>query len=519
MTADITAKALSITAASTTDKIYDANNNIAVTAGTLSGFIGSETVTATASGTTSDANAGTGKYVTVTYSLADGTNGGLASNYSLADSAASVDITPKALSYSSITATDKTYDGSTDATITTSGLSGFVGSQTVTALSDADFADANVGTGKNITISFALANGTNGGLASNYSLATVTRNADITAKALSISGTIVADKTYDATTNAAITTGTLSGLIGSETLGLSATGSFSDSAVGTGKSVAVAYSLSNGTNNGVASNYSLADETLSAAISARALQITGLTIASKIYDGGTAATINTIGSLDDIQGADDVSIDSSAASANFASANAGTRAVTLSGISLTGSSASNYTLTLPSATGIIAKKALSITGSQAASKSYDGNRNAAISAGSVSGFLGAQTLEVEGAGLFASAAPGVNKSVSVTYYLKNGTNGGLASNYSLQGELLFADIEGKTKEKQDILAPMVEQQVEIVKNDTKIEREEKIEMIETVEQKVIQDTQEPTAFVETVGSWVMLSCETSGEQQGMCSVK
>ena len=66
---------------------------------------------------------------------------------------------------------------------------------------------------------------------------------------------------------------------------------------------------------------------------------------------------------------------------------------------------------------------------------------------------------------------------------------------------------------------MVEQQVEIVKNDTKIEREEKIEMIEIVEQKVIQDTQEPTAFVETVGSWVMLSCETSGEQQGMCSVK
>ena len=95
----------------------------------------------------------------------------------------------------------------------------------------------------------------------------------------------------------------------------------------------------------------------------------------------------------------------------------------------------------------------------------------------------------------------------------------LAANYSLSGEILTADIEGRTKEKQDILAPMVEQQGEIVKNDTKIEREEKLEMIETVELKSLQETTEPTAFVEAVGDWVMLSCETSGERQGMCTAK
>ena len=518
-TADITAKALTITSASAVDKTYDATNTISVSAGTLSGFIGTETVTASATGTTSDANAGTGKYVTIAYSLADGTNGGLASNYSLADGATSVDITPKALSYSSITASDKIYDGSVSASVTSTGLSGFIGSETVTALSDAEFADANVGTGKSISISFALADGTNGGLASNYSLANVTRTADITAKSLTISGTTASDKTYDATTSAVITAGTLSGLIDDETLGISATGTFSDSAVGTGKSVAVTYSLADGTNGGLASNYSLSDETLSAAISARTLQITGLQIATKTYDGNTGATISAVGSLNDIQGSDDVSIDSTGASAVFTSANAGTRSVTLSGLSLTGTSASNYALTLPSASGIIRQKALSIAGSIAANKSYDGTRIADITAGVLSGFIGTQTVGVDGAGLFSSAAPGFDKSISVTYSLKDGSNGGLAANYSLSGEILTADIEGRTKEKQDILAPMVEQQGEIVKNDTKIEREEKLEMIETVELKSLQETTEPTAFVEAVGDWVMLSCETSGERQGMCSAK
>ena len=99
------------------------------------------------------------------------------------------------------------------------------------------------------------------GFASNYSLANVTRTADITAKSLTISGTTASDKTYDATTSAVITAGTLSGLIDDETLGISATGTFSDSAVGTGKSVAVTYSLADGTNGGLASNYSLSDET------------------------------------------------------------------------------------------------------------------------------------------------------------------------------------------------------------------------------------------------------------------
>ena len=518
-TADVTAATLSITAPTATNKTYDGNNNITVSAGTLSGFVGSETVTTTATGTTSDGNAGTGKYVTVVYNLADGTNGGLASNYALANGAASVDISRKVLSMSSISAADKTYDGNTNASITASGLSGFVGSETVTALSQGAFSDANAGTNKNVSISFALADGTNGGIASNYQLASVTRQADINAKALSISGTSVSDKVYDATTTATVSAGTLSGFMASEQLSLTATGTFSSAAVGTGKTVSIAYGLSDGANGGLASNYSLSDETLVADISARNLTISGANIASKIYDATDAASVLSFGTLNNIAGSDDVSLNTSGASAKFNNVNAGTQNVTITGLSLSGTSASNYNFTLPNITGLISRKALQISGTSVSDKAYDGNRQATIDFGTLSGFVGLETVEVDGTALFDSAQPGNNKSVLVSYVLKNGANGGLSSNYSLTNESLFATIEGRTKEKADNTAPMVEKQVEIVKNDVKIETEEKLEMIEQVELTQLKEQDESMSFVDTVGDWTILTCETTSISQGMCSAK
>ena len=420
---------------------------------------------------------------------------------------------------SSISAADKTYDGNTNASITASGLSGFVGSETVTALSQGAFSDANAGTNKNVSISFALADGTNGGIASNYQLASVTRQADINAKALSISGTSVSDKLYDATTTATVSAGTLSGFIASEQLSLTATGTFSSAAVGTGKTVSIAYGLSDGANGGLASNYSLSDETLVADISARNLTVSGANIASKIYDATDAASVLSFGTLNNIAGSDDVSLNTSGASAKFNNVNAGTQNVTITGLSLSGTSASNYNFTLPNITGLISRKALQISGTSVSDKAYDGNRQATIDFGTLSGFVGLETVEVDGTALFDSAQPGKNKSVLVSYVLKNGANGGLSSNYSLTNESLFATIEGRTKEKADNTAPMVEKQVEIVKNDVKIETEEKLEMIEQVELTQLKEQDESMSFVDTVGDWTILTCETTSISQGMCSAK
>ncbi|MEI7502905.1 MAG: YDG domain-containing protein, partial [Paludibacter sp.] len=95
LTGNITAKPLSIGAASIASKVSDGNaTSGTVTAGTLSGFVSPETVTVnTAVGTYSDATVENGKTATIAYTLANGTNGGLASNYSLANGSANGDIT------------------------------------------------------------------------------------------------------------------------------------------------------------------------------------------------------------------------------------------------------------------------------------------------------------------------------------------------------------------------------------------------------------------------------------------
>jgi hypothetical protein len=91
-----------------------------------------------------------------------------------------------------------------------------------------------------------------------------TTTANISAKALSITGSTVAAKTYNGDALATINAGTLSGMITGETLGVSGSGSFNSKDVATATTVAATYLLADGT--GLASNYSLAGENLSATI-------------------------------------------------------------------------------------------------------------------------------------------------------------------------------------------------------------------------------------------------------------
>ena len=65
----------------------DDTTNAAMTVTSLSGFVGTETVTATAAGTYDSKDAGA-RTATAAYTLANGTNGGLASNYSVANTTA-----------------------------------------------------------------------------------------------------------------------------------------------------------------------------------------------------------------------------------------------------------------------------------------------------------------------------------------------------------------------------------------------------------------------------------------------
>ena len=186
------------------------------------------------------------------------------------------------------------YDGTTTAT-TTLTFSGLIGSETLGQTVGSTFNNKNVGTGKTVTVnSITLADGTNGGLAANYSISPgQTSTANVTAKALTAIAS-TANKVYDSTT-LANTTLTLSGLIGSETLNVTANSTFDNKNIGSGKTVTVnSITLADGTNGGLAANYSIAtSQTTTATVTAKPLIVSGITASNKSYDTTTSVSLNT----------------------------------------------------------------------------------------------------------------------------------------------------------------------------------------------------------------------------------
>ena len=151
----------------------------------------------------------------------------------------------------------ETYDGTTLATLSGGALGGLVGSETLTLSTTGQFDTKDAGTGKTVTAEVTLADGGNGGLASNYTVpaSSVITSADITPKSITVSGVTAANKVYDGNTTASLVGGSFSGLVGTETLTLAATGQFDTKDAGTEKVVTGVATLADGSNGGLASNY------------------------------------------------------------------------------------------------------------------------------------------------------------------------------------------------------------------------------------------------------------------------
>jgi hypothetical protein len=256
--ARITAKLITVSGLSATSRDYNGNAVATLSGGTVNdnGLVGTETLAFT--GLFDSKNVGTGKAITVAASngsTADGSNGGLASNYSLTVPASvTANINAKALT-ATATAANKAYDGSTTANATLS-LSGLVVGETLGSSNTASFNNQNVVGASQVTVDRATLTDSSTGTASNYSLAAdqiAKADARITAKAISVAGLSAASRDYNGNADASLSGGTVTGLVGSETLTLS--GQFDNQNVGVGKAVSV--STGNGSNGGLASNYSL----------------------------------------------------------------------------------------------------------------------------------------------------------------------------------------------------------------------------------------------------------------------
>ena len=343
VTANITAKSLTVSGVTASDKTYDGSVTATMNSSSAvyNGFVNGDDFAASYSGVFADKNVGTGKTVTITSSYA----GADVSNYNITDqTSTTANISAKVLT-ATASASNKVYDGSSAATSTLT-LSGFVGSETVTSTNSSTFNNKNVGTGKTVTVNLiTLADGTNGGLAANYSIsAGQTTTANVTAKALTVSGITASNKVYDSTTNAT-TVLSFSGLIGSETIINNNSSTFDNKNIGTGKTVTVnSITLVDGSNGGLASNYSISSgQTTTANVSARPLTVSNISASNKSYDGTTAVTLDTSSiSYNGLVSGDDFSGSFSGA---FANENIGTGRLVNITSSYSGDDVGNYSIT------------------------------------------------------------------------------------------------------------------------------------------------------------------------------
>ncbi|MDH4982411.1 YDG domain-containing protein [Hyphomicrobium sp. D-2] len=173
------------------DKVYDGTTGafVDVTAANngLVGLVGNESIDVIYSDATfADKNVGNGKIVSLTVTLGAGSNGGDANNYVIAAGATTkAAVTPATLS-ATYAVGNKVYDGTTAATVSLASISGLFGADIVALDASGQFADANAGTGKSVTITAAL----QGLDAGNYVLAPPSAGTgDITPRALQLVAT------------------------------------------------------------------------------------------------------------------------------------------------------------------------------------------------------------------------------------------------------------------------------------------------------------------------------------------
>ncbi|MDN2696428.1 YDG domain-containing protein [Janthinobacterium sp. SUN073] len=277
-----------------------------------------------------DKNVGVGKTVNVSGISMGGSDGG---NYTLENTTAlaHADITPRMLKVSASGA-NRVYDGSRNATVALADdrVAGDVLSVTDEA---ATFSDKNVGTAKAISVTGIEVAGTD---AANYAYNTsTTTTADITARALTVSASGV-NRIYNGGTDGSAILA--DNRVAGDLLTLTGNASFADKNAGVGKTMNVSNVAASGAD---AANYVLGGTglTTTANITPRALTV-GATGIDRQFDGTVAAMVV----LADNRIAGDL-LTLADGAASFASADVGSnKPVTVTGISIAGSDAANYSL-------------------------------------------------------------------------------------------------------------------------------------------------------------------------------
>ncbi len=175
------------------------------------------------------------------------------------------------------------------------------------------------------------------------------------------------------------------------------------------------------------------------------LTVSGVTAAGRIYDGTLTAPLGGTPALVGVLPADvgNVTLTGTAVG-TFANKNIGAaKPITVTGLSLTGSAAANYSLTQPTGlSATVSAKTLTVSGITANSRPYNGSTVATLNLGSAA-LVGIVSPDVvtpvtsSAAGAFATATVGYGKTVTITGITLGGAGAG---NYDITQPSTVADI-------------------------------------------------------------------------------
>jgi Bacterial Ig-like domain (group 3)/YDG domain/MBG domain (YGX type) len=349
-------------------------------------------------------------------------------NFSATSASAVLTVSKLPLTVSGIAAINKIYNANTIATLNTSNsvLNGILPGDNValnTANARGIFSDKNVAVNKTVSISGLTISGTN---VANYSLTQPTTIASILPASLRVLARGV-NKIYDGTPNATVTLN--DNRYWNDILTDSYTSAvFTNKNIGSAKTIFVSGISISGAD---AANYSLTTTTTTATanITAASLTISGITASNKIYNANSVATLNFSGSiLNGAVGGDVLSLVTTNARGSFPNKNVGTNlTVKISGLAISGMSASNYSLVQQTTTASISSANLTVA-AKGVNKIYDGSIAATVTL-SDNRFAGDALTDSYTNAVFATAAVATNKMISITGIAVSGNDSG---NYILQ---------------------------------------------------------------------------------------
>jgi filamentous hemagglutinin family protein len=327
-------------------------------------------------------------------------------------------VKPKALT-AAMSASNKVYDGGVTAAVTGSSTHIVAGDKVSFANTSATFNNKNAGTGKTVSVTGISISGDDAG---NYALqnTTASTTAAITPKAITLTAGSVS-KTYDggliyATQVADLTTLT-NQLISGDSVS-AATISYADKNAANGTKVVTldAVTLSDGNSGG---NYTVTRMGNSTSTITPKALTAAFTANNKVYDGNTTAAV--VGTSSDIVSGDTVNFANNTATFDNKSVGSG-KAVSVSGIAVSGTDAANYELqnTTASTSAQVTTKAATVNGT-ATSKTYNGLTQTQTAATS-SGFVNGDAITISGESSGKNAG---------TYTSSLAVGGADAGNYSI----------------------------------------------------------------------------------------